>query len=453
LNSERLHIRLFYLLLFFFSAVSCLHAAETDTKAKPAEVQEQAVDRETDASEDPMDATTAEIKDKNKDKPAAVQEQAVDREQGADEDPLDATVSDIKDKPPFYIHKDHTSFGYYASIRTRYTQTGNDGALNDGGSRAGINAEFQFRPRFWLLGRAEVGFNIFDTVNNLLGGSNRLGTGDEKVSSRLLYAGLQTSNTTATYGKNWSSYYQVSGITDRFASFGGDASGTYNALTDGGPTGTGRADGVLQGRFSVKAPWKFLDLQPFKLNIQVQDGQTIPQAGGEDYGYTLGLSALLLTTSEKFIGIAYNQATIDKKELPALAQYGIAGDAKALILGTRRFGDKYYLGSNLARLENHETSDAGHYFNGWGWEFFSSYNFSNRWWVIGGWNILEPDSKQPLIGDYRIRYGVIGLRYTFDQFRRMVYTEIRLDDSLGEDGTSPGNTYTVGIRWAFPKNQ
>jgi predicted porin len=424
-----MHNRLFYLLLAYFSAAPCLHAAETET-------------------------TPASARDPVKDsKPAKVQEQAVDREVNADEDPLDATVLDIKDKPPFYIHKDHTSFGFYSSVRMRYTNTNQEGgALSDGGSRAGVNGEFQFRPRFWLLGRAEVGFNIFDTVNNLLGGSNQLGTGDEKVSARLLYAGLQTSNTTATYGKNWSTYYQVSGITDRFASFGGDASGTYNALTDGGPTGTGRADGVLQGRFSIKSPWKYLDLQPFKLNVQVQNGETIPQAGGEDYGFTFGASALLVTTSEKFLGIAYNQASVDKKNFPALAQYGIDGDAKALIIGTRRFGDKYFIGSNLARLENQETSDAGHYFDGWGWELFSSYNFSDRWWAVGGWNILQPDNKQPLIGDYRIRYGVLGLRYTFDEFRRMVYTEIRLDESKAEDGTRPGNTYTIGVRWAFPRS-
>ena len=62
-------------------------------------------------------------------------------------------------------------------------------------------------------------------------------------------------------------------------------------------------------------------------------------------------------------------------------------------------------------------------------------------WVVGGWNVLEPDSNQPLAGNYRLRYGVLGLRYTFDKFRKMVYSEIRLDDSLNSDGTRLGNTY------------
>jgi hypothetical protein len=42
---------------------------------------------------------------------------------------------------------------------------------------------------------------------------------------------------------------------------------------------------------------------------------------------------------------------------------------------------------------------------------------------------------------------VIGLRFTFDEFRRMVYANIRIDDSTNADGTESGNVYTVGIRW------
>jgi predicted porin len=265
-----------------------------------------------------------------------------------------------------------------------------------------------------------------------------------------LYVGLQTTSTTLTYGKNWSSYYRVSGITDRFESFGGEASGTFNALTDGGETGTGRANNVFQGRFSIKGMPEKWKLKPFKLNVQIQNGEDIPQVDGANYKQAFGISAILESTGKKMIGIAYNQALIDDKDLPNLRTQGMDGDSRALIIGTRRFGDKYYAGMTISRLENQETTNTGIYFDGWGWEFFGSYNFSNRWWVVGGWNALEPDSRQPLAGDYRLRYGVLGLRYTFDKFREMVYSEIRLDNSLSADGTRPGNTYTVGVRWDVP---
>lgn len=408
-------------MLLVLSSVSCLNAAEPNP-----------------TSTGNVDAEPPEIK-----------EETVEREMDADQDPLEATISELQEKP-FYKYKDHTSFKLYGSARFRFTDSSLGDEWDDGGSRVGANGEFQFRPRFWLLGRAEVGFNLFDAVGGLLSSSNRLDDEDKKASPRLLYGGLQTTSTTLSYGKNWSSYYRVSSITDRFESFGGDASGTYNALTDGGETGTGRANNVLQGRFSIKGLPEKWKLKPIKLNVQIQNGEDIPQVDGAKYKQALGISTILESTGEKMIGIAYNQAVIDEEDLPALRIQGMDGDSTALIIGTRRFDDKYYAGMTISRLKNQETTNVGNYFDGWGWEFFSSYNISNRWWVVGGWNVLEPDNNQPLAGDFRLRYGVLGLRYTFDKFRKMVYSEIRLDDSLSTDGTRPGNTYTLGVRWDIP---
>ena len=104
----------------------------------------------------------------------------------------------------------------------------------------------------------------------------------------------------------------------------------------------------------------------------------------------------------------------------------------------------------MAFTENHETTDEGLYFDGWGWEVFSSYKLYKKWWVVGGWNVLEPYKDQLLAKEYRIRYAVLGLRYTFDAFHQMLYTEIRLDDSQSADGVRVGNIYTVGVRWDLP---
>jgi predicted porin len=374
-----------------------------------------------------------------------VKQEAVERELNAGEDPLVPKISELQDKPA-YQYKDHTSIQLYGSARLRYAETDQQGDWDDGGSRVGLNGELQFRPKFWLLGRAEIGFNILDTVDNVLGASDRL-RDDGSASARLLYGGVQTPSTTLTLGKNWSSYYQVSGITDRFEVFGSDASGTFNALTDGGASGTGRADNVLQGRFSIDSLPESWQLKPFKLNVQLQRGKSIPLVDGAEYSHSLGISALLESKNEKVIGIAYNQAFIDNEDLPALKAQGINGDARALVIGTRQFSDKYYVGTTLSRLENHETTDDGDYFDGWGWEFFGSYNFANRWWMVGGWNLLEPDQNKPLAGDYRLRYGVLGVRFTFDEFRKMIFSEIRLDNSRNADGTRPGNVYTIGVRW------
>ena len=141
---------------------------------------------------------------------------------------------------------------------------------------------------------------------------------------------------------------------------------------------------------------------------------------------------------------------IDNDDQRALALKGITGDARALVVGTRIFGDKIYLATTVAFTENHETTDEGLYYDGWGWEVFSSYELFKDWWAIGGLNVLEPYKEELLAKEFRVRYAILGLRYSFDGFHKMLYTEVRLDDSLTAAGNQVGNIYTVGVRWDLP---
>ena len=120
------------------------------------------------------------------------------------------------------------------------------------------------------------------------------------------------------------------------------------------------------------------------------------------------------------------------------------------MLGARWFDDRWYVATVVSRLKNHETTDEDIYFDGTGWELYTQYRFRGPWYVVGGWNILEPDSGQPRTGVYRVKYGVAGVRYTFDQFRRMLYFNVRLEDGRTTDGETAGDIYTVGVRWDFP---
>jgi predicted porin len=254
----------------------------------------------------------------------------------------------------------------------------------------------------------------------------------------------------ATVGKNWSTYYQVSSFTDKFQGAGGSASGTYNAGTDGGSTGTGRADRVLQTRSSFKITPKLLPAKPFRINAQFQYGEPIPAVDGATYGLTVGLSAVYELQNDFEVGLAYNHANVQRLNDPVVKAAGLEGDAQALVLGARWFNDRWYVATVVSRLLNHETTDENIYFDGTGWELYSQYQFHGPWYVVGGWNILEPDSGQPRAGVYRVKYGVAGVRYTFDQFRRMLYFNVRLDDGRATDGDTAGDIYTVGVRWDFP---
>ena len=238
-------------------------------------------------------------------------------------------------------------------------------------------------------------------------------------------------------------------MTDRFAIFGGSASGIYHAGTAGGASGIGRADDVVQARIYVTQGKKlYRNLKPFNVNVQYQLGQPIPFAPSEKYDYSYGISAFLETDDEYALGIAYNRASVPVGRM-AIQDVGIDGDATALAIATRMYGNRWYAGLLVSRLDNMHTTDQGRYFNGKGAELYAQWEFREKWWLIGGANVVEPDSEDPDAGMYRVRYAVLGGRYSFDSFKRMVYVEYRIDEGRRFDGQRNKDELTIGVRWDF----
>jgi predicted porin len=381
----------------------------------------------------------------------AVPSEAEQRELGADEDPMSASnvQRDVQREEEAEGDPERTTgFDIYGSVRIRYRDQEGASGLQDGGSRMGVEGEWQFTPGSFLIGRYEMGFNL------LTGRAVEESRGNFKSSifTRLFYVGLDAPNANLIVGKNWSPYYKVSGFTDRFQGAGGRAVGTYNALTDGGPTGTGRSDRAVQGRLSTD----FLPhtvFKPFDLNLQLQHGNSIPFGSGAEYGTAVGLSAVMTTESNFSLGLAYNHASIDLKKDPSLRDIGLTGSARAMVLGTRAFDEHWYAAFTVARLKNHETTGEGIYFDGWGSEFFGKYRMTKYLWFVGGYNALEPDSDQARAGDFRVRYAMLGLWHVFDSkdSRLTVFANVRLNDGRNAAGTNLSNVYTIGIRWDLSK--
>ncbi len=381
---------------------------------------------------------------------SAAREEAVTREAEASEDPLTEFEVITPETREQEAVRDR-NFNIYGNYRLRMRKSDGDFNLADGGSRIGIDGNYQLLRRLQVFGRAELGFNLLDELDFIFDPKNNQPEGEEGNSffKRLFYFGFEASDLFLTFGKNWSTYYKVAGFTDRFAGTGGSASGTYNAGTDGGATGTGRADSVLQTRLHFGDLVQAIGLKPFNLNVQLQEGRPIPQVDAANYGRSLGLSAIQTLRSDLSLGLAYNIAEIDDLENANVREAGLDGNAQAILIGTRHIADKWYLGSVVSRLLNHETTDQGEYFDGWGWEVYSQYQLRDSIWVTGGWNVLRPDSDDALAGDYRVQYGVIGLRYAPDGFQSMVYANYRLDGGRLADGTPLDDTFTIGIRWNF----
>jgi len=374
------------------------------------------------------------------------------RENEASEDPLALPQAQKVDKPSLQATLPDV-LSFYGSLRYRYRETRIDSFSSDGGSRIGLNGRFQFYENYWALGRIESGFRLFDNLDNLLdSGANGSNIFSEDLFLRLGYGGIEMPKAIVTYGKNWSTYYQVASFTDRFQGTGANASGTFNAGTDGGPSGTGRADRVLQSRIQINHPrGLFSRYKPFALNIQYQDGERIPHAKGIEYDYSLGISVILERVENFKAGIACNYAAINDEDLPHLRQIGIDGDDLSLLLGLQWFGTKWYAATTFSWMNNHMTTEDGTYFNGWGSEGYGHYNVGGHWWLIGGWNYLEPYGGNDQAGEHVIRYAVLGLRYTFKNFQRFLYANIRFDKSRlsSNDAKELGNVYTIGFRWDF----
>jgi predicted porin len=380
----------------------------------------------------------------------AAQEEARAREVTAEEDPLAQQQAESVEKPEEKAAEPNR-INLYGSVRFRYRNQEGEEILGDGDSRIGIEGKWQFLHEKWLFGRVEAGINLLDELDFLLNPKGRppeRSFGDAMF-PRLAYVGIDLPSTIAVFGKNWSTYYQVASFTDRFEATGGSASGTYNAGTDGGETGTGRADLTLQTRFLIDfLPQKWM--KPFNVNVQIQHGQPIPWINDVHYGTAFGLSTILQTKNDFTLGVAYNWAQVKDKDNPAVQAAGIDGNAQALLIGSRWFGDNWYVGVTVSRLHNLDATDEKIYFDGWGWELYAQRRLLKRLWVVGGWNQLEPDSDQVHAGAYNVNYGVIGLRYTFKEFTRMIYVTAQFENSHNADGTRVGNIFTVGLRWDMP---
>ena len=376
------------------------------------------------------------------------QEAAREREQSAEEDPLAQQQAERVDRPEKW-EEQPDGIKAYGSVRLRYRNQDGDSFWGDGGSRFGVEGRWQLRPAGWLFVRGEAGVNILDELERIFEPGSSSGGAGSSFFKRLLYVGWESPSMLLVAGKNWSPYYRIASFTDRFKGTGGNASGTFNAGTDGGATGTGRADRAVQSRVLAGKRLQRWNIKPFNLGIQFQYGESIPHVEGANYGLGISLSGILEFGNDYTLGVAYNHARIDRKQA-GVRRAGIDGDAQALLLGTRWFGERWYLGTTVSRLVNHEATDDQVYFDGWGWEVYGQYQVKGPVWATGGWNYLVPDGGQPGAGRYLVKYGVAGLRYSFDKFSKMLFLNAKFEGSRQADGNGIGNVYTLGVQWDLP---
>lgn len=272
-------------------------------------------------------------------------------------------------------------------------------------------------------------------------------------------------------GKQWGVYYEVTYITDWFNVSGGLASGTYGLGTDGGVTGTGRADSA----FAWRKAWEF-EAGEFKIGLQTArhvaqleidveltpDTRLVCPPRDCEYGLSHGIAAVYRADIGDgfFIGAAFNRVKLDISSNDGLL-YDISGDEPILITdefafnassndwtsalgmyyGQQAFAKGFYGAVVFQRSQNNELAPPGsvvgitNFFDAKGSESFMSYTWGrdNCYSVYGGHNYLvsdDPGFEAALVrGDrYKLAQYYLGFQYRWNE-RVRLYWENAIDSS------------------------
>jgi predicted porin len=336
------------------------------------------------------------------------------------------------------------SISFYGSFSTHLAFYQSNCEVQNNGSRVGLFMTQKLKNGLVFFGKTEWAVNTVEnnyTFNQGAVTSENVAEGlfvqsKNAFDTRLGFFGVSFKKFgTLTMGKQWSAYYDVSGWTDLFDVFGGQASGTYLSGTDGGASGLGRASKALIYRNKFG---------PVKLALQTQLTGDIANYGG---------SVILQITKQLNFGFAIYNSRVDDETMSAIS--GAKRDNLSSITGLQFRNKKLILGLNynikgfdLLQITVPDTSIiSGYYANGT--EFFGKFLPTEKIAVIGGFNFQNPKSSNTFIADnFKLKYLVIGSEYYFTP-KAIVYIECKFDDSIDYLGNSEFNVYTLGFRFDF----
>ncbi|MCK7596988.1 hypothetical protein M0G74_06840 [Microbulbifer sp. CAU 1566] len=381
--------------------------------------------------------------------------------------------------------------GYFTA---HMVNTMGDTQMQNGASRYrfGLNV-----PAYdaWDTGfNVEWGVNAISSAQNLvIQGDQQAAPGDRGDSIYLRQGHLFAKHPKwgdFAAGKQWGVYYEVTYITDWYNVSGGLASGTYALGTDGGVTGSGRADSAL----SWRKKWKFdagefqialqyashvADLEIEVTDIAGPDTVLICPPGDCEYGISHGISAVYRADigDGLFLGAAYNRVKLDIQSEDGLI-FDTSGNEPVLIdnqfafnassndwtsaigayYGKEAFAKGFYGAVVFQRSQNNELAPPGsvegitNFFDAKGSESFFSYTWGtdNCYSVYAGHNYLvsdDPGFEAALVeGDrFKLALHFLGFQYRWNE-RVRIYMENAFDGSNEVAPEFVDDFVAVGIR-------
>ncbi|HEY6977971.1 MAG TPA: porin, partial [Chitinophagaceae bacterium] len=351
------------------------------------------------------------------------------------------------------------SFKPYGSFRGHFAFYNKDVEFQENGSRIGFEFSVKRKnTRFFVASELQInmfkGNSTFSADANLSGGflvAEK--TQQQQVfGTRLGYLGVDLDKFgTISVGKQWSVYYDITSYTDKFDVFGGQASATFVAGTDGGGIGTGRADQVLIYRNQFG---------PVYVGAQMQ----ARTASNNEFIDGYGFSAQLKLLNGLKVGAAFNKGFLNKDIIDSHEVLGLTNQPGYVTVGASYISDNLELGAVYAHQTNGDLAQ-GYIddpvqgiltptvvFDANGLELYGKYKFG-KMTVLAGYNNYNPDAEdittptgqKPLSPDFKKNYVILGLEYR-PVNRAYFYAEQRFSNGKTALGANEFDVATIGIR-------
>ena len=334
----------------------------------------------------------------------------------------------------------------YGRLDGHLAFSADDVSVKNNSSRFGIMAEQTVFGDIKVVGQGEWKMNLGqgDTTYNIgenpnTGFGSFSSTTNQALTTRLGFIGLKFGKYgLLTLGKQWGVYYDVSGWTDLYIVFGTHGSSTFNAGTDGGQTGEGRANEALAYRVALGA---------LRLGLQAQFEGAKPGAvdtlsGSAIYQLMPGLRAGI-AYSHAFLNLGTNFVGYDGRDGQALTGGLVFDDA----------GWKFALLDTWTR--NHEvasTPSAGVVYDTLGAELFASRRFGEHLMVVAGFDFAIPrDLDARFVNpNYGTRDVLGSVRWLLDRKAgSFVYLEGRTGATRDVAGERAEDVVMLGIRFNY----
>ena len=358
------------------------------------------------------------------------------------------------------IENQRDSGRFYGRFTADYINNDDISELTDSLSRIGVKFTRKLDNQWLAYAGAEWGLDIIDTDGSLALSGDSLRAADdqdESIWQRLGYVGLSHPKWGKfSVGKQWSTYYDVTKFTDVMNTFSGRASGTFNFGTDGGVSGTGRAEQVLQWRNQFNKFEVSAQVQATDDVINVEDND-LDIAGEGELDTSIGASVIYNINPLAKIGLAINFA--DYKFTDNSGE-NITIDDKIWALGGYygQFDSGLYAALVYSQSQAHEIDNLGHLIDAKGLEAYLRYTFTNRYSVYLGYNHLQEDDQEygeQLGQDYELKFTVLGVAYQWAEDFKL-YSEYKFESSslafaasATQTVAQPDNTLSLGLSFEF----